>query len=207
MRVSAHAVPFSEILPWRDAYRIEMNCQIVHDSLSQRGGWTESYLLTLGQTTIGYGAALIAGPWLGTRTLFEFYLLPEHRTHLVDAFEALRDASAADHILVQTNDALLATMLHLFASNVVSEKLVFADQLVTTLQVPDAVFRELTPADARRFFPINANPSVLTSSNSPAPLSPPAASRLITIRPIVTSSWKSPRRFAAAVWAAISCRN
>ena len=33
----------AEILPWRELYRQEMNCQIVHDSLHGREGWTLPY--------------------------------------------------------------------------------------------------------------------------------------------------------------------
>jgi len=45
MELSAKAASLQDILPWRDLYREEMNCQIVHDSLHSRKGWTESYLL------------------------------------------------------------------------------------------------------------------------------------------------------------------
>src|SRR3546814_16045769 len=34
-----------DILRWRDLYRQEMNCQIVHDSIHARPGWTETFVL------------------------------------------------------------------------------------------------------------------------------------------------------------------
>lgn len=158
MRLLAHTVPLPDLLPWRDAYRREMNCQVVHDSLHQRTGWVQSYQLACDDTVIGYGSVLLGGPWIGTRTLFEFYVQPECRTNLVDAFETLHRASGADRILAQTNDAFLIPLLHLCATDVVSEKLVFNDQLTTTLPAPDAVFRPATPADAVRMFPHHREP-------------------------------------------------
>lgn len=40
--------PNQEVLPLRTRYREEMNCQIVHDSIHRREGWTVSYLLDIG---------------------------------------------------------------------------------------------------------------------------------------------------------------
>ena len=46
VKLVAKAVSVEEILPWRDLYRQEMNCQIVCDSLDSRKGclptWTRS---------------------------------------------------------------------------------------------------------------------------------------------------------------------
>ena len=49
----------------RDVYRVEMNCQIVHDSIHERRGWTREYALALNRTVIGYGSVAVAGPWSG----------------------------------------------------------------------------------------------------------------------------------------------
>src|SRR5215831_16754259 len=91
----AIAASDAEILPLRTRYRREMNCQIVHDSIHQRPGWTLSYLLQLGNTAAGFGSVAIAGPWKDKPTLLEFYVLPEHRTRAFELFEALlRDTQA-----------------------------------------------------------------------------------------------------------------
>ena len=37
MKIDVAQVPLEEILPLRELYRQEMNCQIVHDSLPERG--------------------------------------------------------------------------------------------------------------------------------------------------------------------------
>src|ERR1022692_3123677 len=40
-----------------------MNCQIVHDSIHRRPGWTREYALELDGATVGFGSVAIAGPW------------------------------------------------------------------------------------------------------------------------------------------------
>jgi hypothetical protein len=69
---TAKATTIQEILPWRDLYRKEMTCQIVHDSLHSRKGWTEPYLLMSDGVAAGYGSIAIGGPWVGKPTVFEF---------------------------------------------------------------------------------------------------------------------------------------
>ncbi|HXR40321.1 MAG TPA: GNAT family N-acetyltransferase [Terracidiphilus sp.] len=138
MDISAKPVTVKEILPWRDLYRRQMNCQIVHDSLHPREGWTQPYLLEVGGAVAGYGSVLIGGPWTGTRTAFEFYVLPEQQSRVFDLFACFLESSSANAMKAQTNDALLTVMLHLWAHNITSEKIVFEDKL-TTHHAPDGV--------------------------------------------------------------------
>jgi hypothetical protein len=44
MRVEIRRAEFREIEPMRDIYRLEMSCQIIHDSIPSRPGWTDEYL-------------------------------------------------------------------------------------------------------------------------------------------------------------------
>lgn len=131
MDISAKPVTVKEILPWRDLYRQQMNCQIVHDSLHSREGWTQPYLLNIGGSIAGYGSVLIGGPWTGTRTAFEFFVSPEQQSRVFDLFSCLPESSGATAIQAQTNDALLTVMLHAWAHDIKSEKIVFADKLTT----------------------------------------------------------------------------
>jgi len=159
MKLSATASSVQDILPWRDLYRQELQCQIVHDSLHSREGWTQPYLLRAGDAAIGYGSALVGGPWTGTRTLFEFYLLPEHRTRAFDLFSSLLAASGATAIQAQTNDTLLSVMLHACSRHIKSEKIVFEDRLHTAHSPPaNAVFRRAAADDAARIFPHQREP-------------------------------------------------
>jgi len=145
MEFMVSPVDVREILPSRELYRQEMNCQIVHDSLHVREGWTEPYLIELDGETAGYGSITVAGPWTGTRTLFEFYVVEKQRSRFFEAFDALRSASGANAIETQTNDVMLTAMLHTWAHEVVSEKIVFEDKLTTAYRVPGAVLRKREP--------------------------------------------------------------
>jgi len=86
MELSAKAVDVQDILAWRDKYRLEMGCQIIHDSLHSRKGWTEPYLLLAGGVTVGYGSIAVGGPWKGKPTVFEWYVAPQYRLRLFDLF-------------------------------------------------------------------------------------------------------------------------
>jgi GNAT superfamily N-acetyltransferase len=143
MRPEATLVTNDAILPLRTRFRQEMNCQIVHDSLHTRRGWTSSYLLRL-DGTAGFGSIAIAGPWTNKPTIFEFYVLPEYRGRAFDLFETFADASAARHMEIQSNEPLLAVMLHTYARDIWSEKIVFADELATALPANGASLQQLT---------------------------------------------------------------
>jgi GNAT superfamily N-acetyltransferase len=148
MELSAKATSVEEILPWRDLYRLEMSCQIIHDSIHTRPGWTQEYLLFTGDATVGYGSVAIAGPWKEKPTLYEFYVLPQYRLRMFDLFSALLTASGAARIETQSNDTLLTVMLHTFAHSVTSESILFHDELTTALSPPGATVRRATPDDA-----------------------------------------------------------
>ena len=135
----------------REQYRREMNCQIVHDSIHRRAGWTMTYLLAVGEVAAGFGSIAIAGPWTDKPTIFEFYVLPEHRSRAFDLFEALLTASGARFMEIQSSDLVLSVMLHTYARDVTAEKIVFHDRLTTALPSMGAVLRCMTPeAETRR---------------------------------------------------------
>jgi len=148
MELSAKATNIEEVLPWRDMYRLEMGCQIIHDSLHYRPGWTQEYFLFAGGPPAGYGSVAVGGPWKGTPTVFEFYVLPQHRLHVFDLFRALLTASSAHMINVQSNDSLITVMLHTFAQDVTNESVLFHDKVTTAHSPPGAIFRGATLAEA-----------------------------------------------------------
>lgn len=155
MSISVRPVEVQHIFPWRDEFRREMNCQIVHDNLHVRRGWTQSYLIEIGGAAAGYGAIAIGGPWKGTRTVFEYYLAPAFRARAFDAFEQFLAASSASAMEVQTNNVLLTVMLHLWARNVVSEKIVFADKLTTSHHIDGAILRSQPEPEPDRLLEIS----------------------------------------------------
>ena len=149
MDVSAKATSFEEIIRWRDMHRLEMACQITHDSIHTRPGWTEEYVLLLEETGVGYGSVAVGGPWTGKPTVYEFYLVPHQpRLHAFELFQALLAASKAGAIEIQSNDTLSTVMLHAFAENVISESILFHDKVATSHRPPGATFREPVAAEA-----------------------------------------------------------
>lgn len=123
----------ADVQPLRELYRQEMNCQIVHDSIHRRSGWTTTYVLTVNGVTAGFGSMAIGGPWTGKPTIFELYILPEHRSRAFDLFEALLGTSGARFMKVQSSDALLLAMLYTYARDIRSAAIVFQDRLPTAL--------------------------------------------------------------------------
>jgi GNAT superfamily N-acetyltransferase len=144
MLASARLSTAEEVLPCRVHYREEMGCQIVHDSIHRRPGWTLTYLLECGGDCAGYASVAIGGPWTNQPTLFEFYVLPEFHQRAFDLFESALATSGARQMEIQSNDTLLAVMLHTYAGNIVSEKIVFHDQMTTTLPAVGATLRRVT---------------------------------------------------------------
>ena len=147
MEFSAQQTSFEEIKSWRDLYRQEMNCQIIHDSIHYRPGWTLEYFLRADGSPAGYGSVAVAGPWKDKPTIYEFYVLPHYRLCLFDLFAALLSASGAVSIETQSNDPILTPMLHTFAHDVVSESILYHDKITTGLAPAAAVFRLATAAD------------------------------------------------------------
>ena len=148
--MEVHRVELREIERMRDMYRHEMNCQIIHDSIHARPGWTHEYLITEGGGKVGYGSVAVSGPWQAKPTVYEYFMLPQHRGRVFDAFVALLTSSGATAIETQSNDILLTVMLHTFASAVASESILFHDKVTTAHALPDAVFRRVTPEDGGR---------------------------------------------------------
>lgn len=118
-----------------------MDCQIVHDSIHDRRGWTDEYMLFDRATAVGYGSVAVGGPWKGSPALYQFYVEPEHRHHTLELFRALLDASGAPHVLVQSNDPLATAAMRKFCEPIVTEAILFHDQVRTTLQPHGATFR------------------------------------------------------------------
>ena len=156
MTIDVSPVPLEEVLPFRDLYRQEMNCQIVHDSLPGRG-FGNLFLLRLDGRVAGYGFVM------GYRgepkdMIREFYVLPAYRGSALPMFRRLIETSQARRIQAQTNDVLLTLMLFDCASDITSDTIVFRDALTTNLSLPGAIVREVTEADKERIFEHKVEP-------------------------------------------------
>jgi len=148
MAISVRASELNEIVLLRDRYREEMNCQIVHDSIHGRPGWTREYVLDLDGRTVGYGSVAVRGPWRDKPALYEFYVPREHWTRAFDLCASLLTVCGAKQIETQSNDRLLTVMLHTFTQNVRAESIVFEDFLQTSYRPSGASFRAALAEDA-----------------------------------------------------------
>jgi len=147
MHAKARLSDNAETLPFRVQYRQEMNCQIVHDSIHSRPGWTLTYMLQIDDQDAGFGSVAVGGPWTDKPTLLEFYVLPAQHTRAFDLFEALLEAASARFMEIQSNDTLAAVMLHTYARDIASEKIVFHDERTTALAANGATLRCVTSDD------------------------------------------------------------
>jgi len=144
MPPKAHLCRPEDILPFRTRQRAEMNCQIVHDSLHRREGWTLTYRLELDAEVVGFGSTAIAGPWKDRPTVFEFYVLPEYRTRAFDLFEAFLATCGARFFEIQSNDTLLTVVTLAYGRDTASEKIVFHDACLTVHPANGAVLKRVT---------------------------------------------------------------
>jgi GNAT superfamily N-acetyltransferase len=147
MELSAKLASLEDIAPLRDLYRQEMNCQIIHDSIHSRPGWSLEYSLGANGVPAGYGSVAVGGPWKDNPSLYEFYVLPHYRSRVFDLFSVLLSATRAPRIETQSNDVALTVMLHAFARDVVSGSILYHDKLTTALAPDEAIFRRATAAD------------------------------------------------------------
>ena len=81
-----------------------MSCQIIHDSIHSRPGWSNEYLLIDDGTKVGYGSIAVGGPWHEKPTVYEFFVLTQYRSRVFDLFEGLLTSSQATMIETQSND-------------------------------------------------------------------------------------------------------
>jgi len=90
MKLKAFQAEPKDILPFRELHLQETNFQIRYNARHERG-WTDSYLLTLDDIPIGYGA--VAGQeTAGRDTIFEFYVIPAFRKYSSLVFSELLTA-------------------------------------------------------------------------------------------------------------------
>jgi GNAT superfamily N-acetyltransferase len=152
MKAWAERATMAEVSGSHARYLREMNCQVVHASLHTRQGWTEEYVLRLGERSVGHGSIAVGGPWAGTRTVFQFFVEAGVRADAFPLFDTWVESAKATHVLAQTNDPLLRPMLGLRMRDVGIEKRLFADGGATDLPSHGAVFRRVSASEVGAVF-------------------------------------------------------
>lgn len=149
-------VVLTEILPLREEYRRLMACQIVHDSWHARG-FTEQFLLRVGDAVAGYGA-VGGAPDAARDTVKEFYLRPAFRELAASLCRELIARSDAQFIEAQSNDAALSELLGVLTCEQTSDTLLFADGDRSALSIRDVTLRSIDPAEHARVFQHTTEP-------------------------------------------------
>ena len=134
---------------WRDRYRQELNCQIVHDSWHRRG-FTQMYEFRNATGVVGYGALSASGDTMDT--VKELYLEPRYRGDSLTMLQALVDATGAQLIEAQTNDPFLCPLVFDVATGLESATVLFTDCVATSHEVSGANVRPLTLGERDRVF-------------------------------------------------------
>ncbi len=124
-----------------------MDCQIIHESIHTRAGWTQEYAFVAGASVLGYGSVAVEGPWRGQPTIYEFYLVPDLRSEALTLFRTLLVESGAAAMAGQSNDPHMVVPLHQFAAAISVEKILFRDLQTTTGAPQGATFRSATAAE------------------------------------------------------------
>lgn len=144
--ISIRQVKLKAISAMREAYRAEQDCQVVHDSIHARRGWTREFAIAEGGRVVAYASLAVDGPWRDKPTLYELYVVPDRRARAFALFEAFLEATRPPAFEVQSNDLLLTTLAVTFARELATEKVVFRDNETTSHTIPGATLRCLTPA-------------------------------------------------------------
>jgi GNAT superfamily N-acetyltransferase len=147
MVITAQLCGLESIRALRDMYRLEMSCQIIHDSIHSRPGWTQEYSLNIDGSQVGYGSVALAGPWTQVPALYEFFVAGPYRLKVFELFHVLRKACGAAKMETQSNDILTAVMFHAYAKNVTAESVLFRNDATTNLTPAGATFRTATDSD------------------------------------------------------------
>jgi len=145
--IDIRPVSVEDIAEMRDAFRAEMNCQIVHDSIHYRRGWTQELALVEEGRTVGYASLAIDGPWRDKPTFYELYVQPAQRHRAYALFDAFLEATRPPAFEVQSSDALTTAMALTFARDIATERVVFRDHSMTHLAAPGAALRCTTAID------------------------------------------------------------
>lgn len=140
MKLKAFKTELKEILEFRGLFLQENNFQIRYNACHERN-WSDSYLLTVDDVTVGYGSIKGKENLADRDAVFEFFILPAFRKMASLLFSELLLASKVPFIECQSNEPLLSSLLYTFAENIQSDAVLFSDSIITDYPNPGALFR------------------------------------------------------------------
>jgi GNAT superfamily N-acetyltransferase len=136
---------FQDIQPFRAMFLKAFNRQFIYNSFHERG-WADVYLLRADNHGVGYGA--VCGRERKNRdTIFEFYVTESHLEWATEFYTLLIKTTGVTHVVAQSNDLLLASLLRQSCQNIEKEAILFEDDHETTLKAPGVIFRKRKASD------------------------------------------------------------
>jgi GNAT superfamily N-acetyltransferase len=144
LKIDVHRCEYKDVEGLRELYRAEARCQIWADS-SLRRSYADPYRIHVDGRLSGYGGVYNK---YDPGRLTEFYVLPFAREWTSLMFREFLRASEAVEIAAQTNLPHLLMMLYDCASDIRTEKILFADGFTSALMAPEGCsFRAATQAE------------------------------------------------------------
>jgi GNAT superfamily N-acetyltransferase len=158
MKIEITPASRETILPLRELYRAELNCQIVYDNSHVRDNCVEWHLVHLNGEVAGYGIVWIGPYGMPKGSVGEFYVRPAFRTAMFPLFEAFLAATKPPRLYAQTNDPFLGVLIYDYVAKIEVGHIIFEDKSESNLAVEGAIFRQATPADKDRIFEHKVEP-------------------------------------------------
>jgi len=146
MKLRAFKTELQKIQSLRALYLQENNFQIRYNACHERK-WSDTYLLTLGDVNIAYGAIKGKEELADRDAVFEFFVVPPFRKIASKIFIELLRTSGAAFIECQSNDLLLSSMLYEFANGIYADVFLFEDHVTTEYNNPGVIFRKKRDGD------------------------------------------------------------
>jgi len=134
MALQVTKASLKEISHLRNLFLCESNFQIRYNAYHERG-WTDSYIVSYQNESIGYGAVKGQANANDRDTIFEFYIIPSFRNLSSLVFLELLQSSKAIYIECQSNDLLLTSLLYNYGKDIQSNVVLFKEGLFLILVV------------------------------------------------------------------------
>ena len=127
MEIKVIKSDLEKILPLRNLFLQENNCQIRYNACHERN-WSDSYLIKINNEIIGYASIKGKEDYIKDRdAIFEFYIIPKFRNKATLIFLELIKISKPKYIECQSNIVLLPEMLFEFSKNINADTILFED--------------------------------------------------------------------------------